>query len=139
MDSATAKELHTTSQLSLPPTVPQPLSNGFLKARSEIITGHPLEKTEINYQSTQEALKMDILKDTYGIAMPIKLEMEKWIVTKSQRLPPLHNENLSLDVLLGRDHEIGFEDFLHPQEFFEEEVPCKIINQQLMKKSPFSC
>eukprot|EP00800_Vazella_pourtalesii_P016978 TRINITY_DN5038_c1_g1_i1.p1 TRINITY_DN5038_c1_g1~~TRINITY_DN5038_c1_g1_i1.p1 ORF type:complete len:140 (+),score=14.66 TRINITY_DN5038_c1_g1_i1:88-507(+) len=122
---------NTVSQVSQPPETPHPISEGFHKVKNELAVAHPLEAGEKNYDLRQEGLKMDLLRSTYGVSFPMILEFERHIVSKNQRLQPLQNHSISLDVLLGKDTTIGFEDYLHPPENFEEEPPSRIIGDQL--------
>jgi hypothetical protein len=46
----------------------------------------------------------------YGSHMPIRLNTEKAILSQFQRLPGIHSEMPGLEILLGRDEDIDFED-----------------------------
>ncbi|KAJ3194476.1 hypothetical protein HK101_002635 [Irineochytrium annulatum] len=81
--------------------------------RSEIIAGHPLEHRLAEWEPTQEKLKMNLLRRAHGLHMPIRLQMEKALLTQeTRRIPVLKSSNLALDILAGKDTSIDFEDFL---------------------------
>lgn len=54
-----------------------------------------------------------LLKKTQGLHAPLKLMMERNAASKVGRLPFLHSSNVMLEVLEGRDDEIGPEDVLN--------------------------
>lgn len=57
---------------------------------------------------------MSMARQIYGIHAPVKMLMERRIVAKAEsgRLPVLSSSNLGLEILMGRDETIDFEDFL---------------------------
>lgn len=126
---------NTITQVSQPPESLHPISEGYRNVRNELAVVHPLENSERNYNVRQEELKLDLLRATYGVGIPMKLEFERHLVAKNQRLSPLPNHSISLDVLLGRDNTIDFDDYLHPPEFFEEEPSSRLIGEHLLKSS----
>lgn len=62
---------------------------------------------------------MSILRNTQGLHAPMRLKMELNAASKIGRLPFLPSSNIMIDVLTGRDIEIGFEDFLNIADFRE--------------------
>lgn len=65
-------------------------------------------------------MEMNMLRNTQGLHAPMKMAMELKAARKVGRLPFLQSSNLMADVLLGRDDQLSFEDFLSPVEFREE-------------------
>ncbi|CAG8820878.1 7817_t:CDS:2, partial [Racocetra persica] len=49
----------------------------------------------------------------YGTPAPIRHLMERSIVSRVQRLPGLPSSNFGLEILMGKDETIEFEDFLN--------------------------
>lgn len=49
----------------------------------------------------------------YGSHASLRLQMDRAILAQFQRLPGMHSNFSGLDTLLGRDEEIGFEDYLN--------------------------
>lgn len=54
-----------------------------------------------------------MLTKTQGIHAPMKLMMERQAAAQVTRLPFLPSSNLMLEVLEGRDEDIGVEDILN--------------------------
>ncbi|KAG0268036.1 hypothetical protein DFQ27_007665 [Actinomortierella ambigua] len=86
---------------------------GIRQISTEVSTRHPLEHRLDQWESTQEELKLTMARNTYGMHMPIKLTMERELVTKARGLSFLPQSNLGLDILMGKDETIDFEDFLN--------------------------
>eukprot|EP00695_Tsukubamonas_globosa_P000705 TRINITY_DN160_c0_g1_i8.p1 TRINITY_DN160_c0_g1~~TRINITY_DN160_c0_g1_i8.p1 ORF type:complete len:157 (+),score=53.85 TRINITY_DN160_c0_g1_i8:69-473(+) len=93
---------------------------GIKSLKHDASPNHPLETSLKKFDEEQLRLKYVTLSNIYGSHMPIRLEMEKHIVTKnSLRLAPLQSSNLGLDVLTRHDEDFGFEDFLCDARFSE--------------------
>lgn len=78
------------------------------------VSGHPLEARLKNWEATQEALRMESLRRTFGMAEPIRRGMELSIVRRGEWRPlALGNGGLPSvheDILRGRDDMITWED-----------------------------
>ncbi|KAI8824150.1 proteasome maturation factor UMP1 [Fimicolochytrium jonesii] len=85
---------------------------GFRSVRSEIVPQHPLENIAKNWKETHDQLQMTTHRQTFGLHAPLRLQMEKAIVSQIRRIPVLPTRNLGLDILEGRDSTIDYEDFL---------------------------
>ena len=113
---------HTTHTSSAPsaPGVHDTLRHGVglnpydASRTSEVpVSGHPLEARLKQWESTQESLRMESLKRTFGMAEPIRRGMELKIVRDGEwrpmalggGLPSVHE-----DILRGRDASISWED-----------------------------
>ncbi|CAO3642196.1 unnamed protein product [Cunninghamella echinulata] len=81
--------------------------------KAEVLPGHALENRLAEWNENQWELKLSMARQTYGLHAPIKMMMEREIVSKRQRLPVLPSSNLHLDILTGKDETIDFEDFLN--------------------------
>jgi len=76
-----------------------------------------LEASEKNYFAQAEQREFSRLAKVQGIHAPLRLVVERKVVSRGGHLPFLPRSNASLDVLTGRDEMIGFDDFLgHPHE-----------------------
>lgn len=62
---------------------------------------------------TQEQIEESIITSVFGLHMPIKLKMEKAILSSYHRLPTLKSEFAGLDSITGKDVELDFCDFLN--------------------------
>lgn len=64
-------------------------------------------------------MNMAILRNTQGLHAPLRIAMEMKAASKIGHLPFLPSSNLMMDVLTGRDLEIGPEDIFNTNEFNE--------------------
>ena len=62
---------------------------------------------------------MVLLRNVQGLHAPLRIAMERTAVKKIGRLPFLPSSNIMLDVLTGKDIEIGPEDIYGIAEFNE--------------------
>ncbi|KAL9618608.1 MAG: hypothetical protein Q9160_006719 [Pyrenula sp. 1 TL-2023] len=89
---------------------------------------HPLEARLSAWTATQQALKHNLLARTYGLAEPVRREMELKIVREGDA-GVLNGEGMRMgmgigggtaglheDILMGRDCEIGWEDVFRGQD-----------------------
>ncbi|CAB4396664.1 unnamed protein product [Rhizophagus irregularis] len=83
---------------------------------TDILPKHPLEHRLKHWEETQTNLKFTLERRIYGIHAPVRQLMERSIVSRVQRAPILPSSNLSLEVLMGKDETIDFEDFLNVPE-----------------------
>ena len=111
---------HTTRTASAPsaPGIHDTLRHGvgqspYDAASSKPSSAHPLEARLKNWEATQENLKMESLRRTFGIAEPVRRGMELKMVRDSEwrplalgnGLPSVHE-----DILRGKDTTITWED-----------------------------
>ncbi|RDL39874.1 Uncharacterized protein BP5553_04214 [Venustampulla echinocandica] len=100
-------------------------------------SSHPLEARLKNWEATQEALKMEGLRRTFGIAEPIRRGMEFKIVREGSWRPAVlggGRGDVHEDILKGRECEITWEDIFTGDETrnipgFHEEVERKVRMQ----------
>ncbi|KAJ1655095.1 hypothetical protein IWQ61_005091 [Dispira simplex] len=81
----------------------------------ELIQAHPLEQTLKLQPATENQLKMNVHRRLYGIHAPLRLTMERQIVSRIARFQnpaSLKHSNLALDILMGKDETLDVEDFL---------------------------
>ncbi|KAI8985986.1 proteasome maturation factor UMP1-domain-containing protein [Pilobolus umbonatus] len=89
------------------------LRYGVRSIKTEVMPSHPLESRLDQWEESQWEMKLNLARQTYGMHAPIKMMMERSIVEKRQRLPILTSSNLHLDILLGKDESIDYEDYLN--------------------------
>jgi proteasome maturation protein len=91
-------------------------ASGSSIAAAPIDSAHPLEARLKAWQATQESLRMESLRRTFGIAEPVRRGMELKIVRDGEwrpavlgggagGLPSVHE-----DILRGRDESVTWED-----------------------------
>ncbi|XP_062577528.1 proteasome maturation protein-like [Saccostrea cucullata] len=93
--------------------VPDMMLNGIQSSRSKLGTVHPLEYSEKHWQENKVKMDFAMLRNTQGIHMPLRLQMERNVAQKVNRLPGMHSSHLMSDILSGRDEIIDFEDILN--------------------------
>jgi proteasome maturation protein len=87
--------------------------SAFDAASNKPVSAHPLEARLKNWEATQESLRMETLRRSFGMAEPIRRGMELKIVRNGEwrpmalggGLPSVHE-----DILKGRDDMITWED-----------------------------
>jgi proteasome maturation protein len=82
-------------------------------AFSAVASSHPLEARLSNWRSTQDALKMSMLRREFGIAEPIRRAMEVKICQEGEWRPAVlgyKGEGLHEQILSGRDASVDWED-----------------------------
>lgn len=90
-------------------------ANGNAPPAAELTSAHPLEARLKNWEATQEALRMETLRRTYGIAEPIRRQMELKITRNGSWRPSAlgggpHAMSHHEEILRGRDESITWED-----------------------------
>ncbi|TDG47006.1 hypothetical protein AWZ03_006587 [Drosophila navojoa] len=92
------------SKLSLPSSEPDRLT---ALALPQIFSDSLVYNDEYNYMQD-----MQVLRNQVGLALPLVIGMERFVVSKTTRLPFLRSNNFMDDVLTGRYNEITFEEYL---------------------------
>ena len=105
---------------------------------------HPIQTSEKNYHLNREMASMEQLRKMQGLHAPLKIQMEKKLVSRAGHLPCITNRtNLSADILNGVDDTLGFEDFLGQPENFEgmtsphDVIEASMAPTTVKKASPF--
>lgn len=69
--------------------------------------GSGLKQRLENWEETQDALKLTIQRNTYGMHAPMRLLMERKLVAQNPHMPAFTQvngaSNVHLDILMGRD------------------------------------
>lgn len=83
-------------------------------------SAHPLESRLKQWESTQESLRMDMLRRTYGVAEPIRRGMELKITQEGEWRPMAlggsSQAGVHEDILRGRDASVSWEDIYTGEE-----------------------
>ncbi|KAK4185918.1 putative proteasome maturation factor UMP1 [Podospora australis] len=120
-DTHTSTFTHQPSRHNIAPSAPglhdtlrAGLSADPFTSSTQPISSHPLESRLKNWEATREALRMETLRRTYGIAEPIRRQMELKICRESEWkpmcLPGSSVPSVHDDILSGRDTSIEWED-----------------------------
>ncbi|KAH0919654.1 hypothetical protein HID58_027314 [Brassica napus] len=97
---------------------------GLNGVKSDIVGSHPLESSYesqfgvliVRFQEkrSHEAMKRTIIGHTYGTALPLKMDMDRQILSRFQRpAGPIPSSMLGLEVYTGAIDDFGFEDYLN--------------------------
>ncbi|KAF8976312.1 proteasome maturation factor UMP1 [Cyathus striatus] len=97
-DTANSLGLHDTLQYGPLSLSAQVKSEGGLKDRLN------------NWEETQDNVRLTLQRNIYGMHAPMRLLMERKIVTAGSHLPVMPQSNLHLDILMGRDELIDTAD-----------------------------
>ncbi|KAL1869939.1 hypothetical protein Daus18300_005400 [Diaporthe australafricana] len=91
---------------------PDPFASA--KDSAEPASAHPLESRLKRWESTQESMRMEVLRKTYGVAEPIRRGMELKITQQGEWRPMAlgggSSASVHEDILRGRDASISWED-----------------------------
>lgn len=109
------------------------LRYGVTSAKSSITSSHPLEVPERNYEVSRERMTHEALRHSQGLHAPLKLKMEKMLVSKTQRMPPLISSNMSLDTLTGHNESVDFSDYLNIAEDSEVDISGRVAMEKRLK------
>ncbi|KAF2723925.1 proteasome maturation factor UMP1 [Polychaeton citri CBS 116435] len=110
-----APGVHDTLRANLNLTAPAPKAgNAPISNEHDLQSTHPLESRLTKWRQQQESLKMEMLRRNYGIAEPVKRQMELAIARQGEWQPAQlgvgNGATVHSDILAGRDCEIGWED-----------------------------
>ncbi|KAF2313750.1 hypothetical protein P3X46_029554 [Hevea brasiliensis] len=87
---------------------------GLHGVKSDLVGAHPLESTYQSAKNTQEQMRRKILANTFGSAFPLKMDLDRQILSRFQRPPgPIPSSMLGLEAHTGRLDDFGFEDYLN--------------------------
>jgi len=128
-----APGLHDTLRAGVGPSV---TTNSTSKTIPD--SAHPLESRLKQWEATQESLKMEGLRRTFGIAEPIRRGMELKMVREGEWRPAVlgggSERGVHEDILSGREASIEWEDVFKGNEMrsvpgFHEELERKVRMQ----------
>lgn len=73
---------------------------------------HPVQIIQEQGPAASALEKRAMLANTYGIAMPARMDIEAQILAKQRRLPGLPSSRFGLDILTGDVDRFGFDAYL---------------------------
>jgi proteasome maturation protein len=117
-DTTNSFGLHDTLQYGTRSIAQEVKSDSAIKQRLE------------SWEETQDNLKLTLQRNIDGLHAPIRLLMERKIVSANPHMPALPQSNIHLDILMGRD------ETLEPADFFGgmESGPSMDIHADMEKK-----
>ncbi|GAA6004404.1 Ump1p [Rhodotorula paludigena] len=96
------------------------LQLGVRSIAADVALKHPLENRIAQWDATRENLEMTLQRNMYGVHAPVRLMMERQLVSSAPTPMSLglpgsgftKPGNIHLDILMGRDEEIRPQDVL---------------------------
>ncbi|KAK9803565.1 hypothetical protein WJX72_000608 [[Myrmecia] bisecta] len=85
---------------------------GLSTLKDETTVAHPVQSIQQNAAREQEQLRMQMMRNVYGSALPARLTIEKQILGRVQRLPGIPSSQLGLESLTGALDDFAFESYL---------------------------
>ncbi|EJD04426.1 uncharacterized protein FOMMEDRAFT_107136 [Fomitiporia mediterranea MF3/22] len=108
----TASVQDTAHHLGVHDTLRHGLRSLATEARCESALKHRLDK----WEETQDNLKLNLQRDLYGMAAPVRLMMERKIVGTDMNMPAMSRSNIHLDILMGRDETLDIAEVFSERE-----------------------
>ncbi|KAI0668739.1 proteasome maturation factor UMP1 [Trametes maxima] len=90
------------------------LQYGPRSLAAEVTTSSKVKDRLENWEATQDNLKLQMQRQLFGLHMPMRILMERKLVSQSSHMPALQQSNLHLDILMGRDESLECPDFMMP-------------------------
>ncbi|KAH7028292.1 proteasome maturation factor UMP1-domain-containing protein [Macrophomina phaseolina] len=122
LGAPSAPGVHDTLRANLGLTAPAATAASSSNIEQpQLQSAHPLEARLAKWRATQDALKMEGLRRTFGMAEPIRRGMELKLTAAGEWRPAALGgaSGVHGDILAGRDTEIGWEDVFKGDEFRE--------------------
>ncbi len=85
---------------------------GFSSLEQSHKAPHPIQVLQ-NQTDLEWALKLDVVRRTYGSHMAMRLATERKMLSRPRRLPGLESSNVAVSTMLGNAESIDFKDFLN--------------------------
>eukprot|EP00038_Savillea_parva_P007339 m.169416 g.169416 ORF g.169416 m.169416 type:complete len:146 (-) comp13098_c0_seq1:120-557(-) len=95
------------------------MRNGLASVRAEIAPKHPVQSIQESYAHHQEEMSLAVAASVVGRSLPAHIQAERAELAKMRRLPVLHSSMIALDISLGTESTIEFDDYLNDPEFPE--------------------
>ncbi|KAK9909280.1 hypothetical protein WJX75_010019 [Coccomyxa subellipsoidea] len=96
---------------------------GLSSLKDQASNVHPVEAIQKSYPKNQEDLKLGMLRNLYGSALPARMQLDKQILSKVGRLPGMPSSQLGLQSLTGELDDFGLESYIGLPEDSESPGP----------------
>ncbi|KAJ4707136.1 cyclin-B1-2 [Melia azedarach] len=85
-----------------------------MASKATIVGSHPLESLCQSVKKTEEEMNRKILVSTYGTALPLKMDLDRQILSRFQRPPgAIPSSMLGFEAMTGGLEDFGFEHYLN--------------------------
>ncbi|KAI9179414.1 hypothetical protein H9P43_004734 [Blastocladiella emersonii ATCC 22665] len=118
--TADAKATHTLANAHAEYGIHDTFRHGMHAVKHEVSPHHPLEP--VLHQADDLYFKRNITmhRTVYGLHAPLRLQMERSLVSLKPSQLLFASRNLALEVLTGKDETIDVEDVLGDRDFVED-------------------
>ncbi|CAH9104822.1 unnamed protein product [Cuscuta epithymum] len=100
---------------------------GLHGVKSDLVGSHPLESAYEESKASQEKMKRTVLANTYGFALPTRMDLERRILSRFQRpVGAIPSSMLGLEAMTGTLEDFGFEDYLNDPKESESVRPSNL-------------
>ncbi|CAD7704075.1 unnamed protein product, partial [Ostreobium quekettii] len=89
-----------------------PMRNGLRTLRDGIVDYGPVEQLQKQWEADQDSGRYETLRNLYGSALPARMHIEKQLLERNQRLPPLASSNIASEAYFGKLEEFTIESFM---------------------------
>eukprot|EP00041_Stephanoeca_diplocostata_P017805 m.367153 g.367153 ORF g.367153 m.367153 type:complete len:148 (+) comp20824_c0_seq2:157-600(+) len=89
------------------------LREGLKFAKDSVRPKHPVERAQDAYIQHQEEMNMAIAGSVVNRSLPTMVRNERAALAQMRRLPVLHSSMVALEISLGRESTLDFEDYLN--------------------------
>ncbi|KAI4352253.1 hypothetical protein L6164_006523 [Bauhinia variegata] len=87
---------------------------GLHGVKSDIVGSHPLESSQQSAMMMEERMKRNVMVNLYGTAFPLKMDLDRQILSRFQRPPgAIPSSMLGLEAYTGKLDDFGFDDYLN--------------------------
>ncbi|PRW05823.1 Proteasome maturation isoform B [Chlorella sorokiniana] len=108
------------------------LRQGLVTLKDGAAVSHPVEQIQQMAGPAGEQSRLEMLRNVYGTALPARMQIEKQILDRHERLPGLPSSKLGLEAMTGALEDFGFESYLGlPQ---DSEAPQPDLHSQMEQR-----
>ncbi|XP_004511459.1 cyclin-B1-2-like [Cicer arietinum] len=87
---------------------------GLQGVKSDIVGSHPLQSAQESVSRVDEVMKKQCMVNLYGTAFPLKMDLDRQILSRFQRPPgAIPSSMLGLEAFTGSLDDFSFEDYLN--------------------------
>ena len=91
---------------------PAAVLGGLPSARTEVAATHPVEVISRHGRATEDQLHLAMRSIVVGSHLPMRIQMERAVVGRHERLPVLPSSRVGLDILEGKDETLEIDEYL---------------------------
>ena len=85
----------------------------FKSVRAELMADHPVEAMQKKFVALQEEQNLAVAGNVMGRSLPMQLIQERAAFAEIRRLPTLPSSMIALEIALGRETSLDFQDYMN--------------------------